>query len=47
MRRWIALGLEAAGAASLAIGAALIYLPAGVITAAIALVLFGLALERE
>lgn len=47
MRRWIALGIEAIGAAALAVGAGLIYVPAGVITGAIVLILFGLALERE
>jgi hypothetical protein len=47
VRRWIALGLEAVGAAGVAVGAALIYPAAGVLVAAISLILFGLALERD
>lgn len=46
MRAWIALGLEVAGAAAVATGVGLIYPPAGVIAGAVALILFGLALER-
>jgi len=47
MRAWIALGLEVLGAAAIAVGVGLIYAPAGVITGALALILFGLALERS
>ena len=47
MRRWIALAFEATGAAGLAVGSALIYPAAGVLVGAIALILFGLALERD
>jgi hypothetical protein len=47
VRRWIALAFEAVGAAGLAVGSALIYPAAGVLVGAVALILFGLALERD
>lgn len=38
--------LQAAGAATITLGMALIYVPAGVITGGILAILFGIALER-
>lgn len=39
--------LQVAGMAAVAVGAGLIFLPAGVIAAGVALVLVGMSLERE
>ena len=39
--------LQIAGAAVLAVGVGLVFVPAGIAVAGAALVLFGLALERE
>lgn len=47
MRRWIALGMEVLGGLVLALGAGLIYQPAGILLAGVLAILFGLAMERE
>jgi hypothetical protein len=47
MRRWIALGMEVLGGLALALGAALVYPPAGILLAGVLAILFGLAMERE
>ena len=39
--------LQVAGMAAVAVGAGLVFLPAGVIAAGVALVLVGMSLERE
>jgi hypothetical protein len=39
--------MQIGGIAAVAIGAGLVFIPAGVIVAGIGLVLFGLAMERE
>ena len=39
--------LQVAGIAAIALGAALIFIPAGVIVAGFGLVLFGIVMERE
>jgi hypothetical protein len=39
--------LQVAGIAAIAVGAALIFIPAGVIVAGFGLVLFGIVMERE
>jgi hypothetical protein len=43
----IANALQVAGIAAIALGAALIFIPAGVIVAGLGLVLFGIVMERE
>jgi hypothetical protein len=43
----IANALQIGGLAAIAIGAGLIFIPAGIVAAGIGLVLFGLALERD
>jgi hypothetical protein len=43
----IANGLQVAGIAAIALGAALMFIPAGVIVAGLGLVLFGIVMERE
>ena len=39
--------LQIAGIAAIALGAALVFIPAGVIVAGVGLVLFGIVMERE
>jgi hypothetical protein len=39
--------LQIAGIAAIALGAALMFIPAGVIVAGLGLVLFGIVMERE
>jgi hypothetical protein len=39
--------LQIAGIAAIALGAALVFIPAGVIVAGLGLVLFGIVMERE
>jgi hypothetical protein len=39
--------LQASGLALVSVGAGLMFLPAGIITAGVAMTLFGLSLERE
>jgi hypothetical protein len=39
--------MQIGGIAAVAIGAGLVFIPAGVIVAGVGLVLFGLAMERE
>ena len=43
----IANALQIGGIAAVAIGAGLVFIPAGVIVAGIGLVLFGIVMERE
>ena len=43
----IANALQVAGIAAIALGAALVFIPAGVIVAGLGLVLFGIVMERE
>ena len=43
----VALGLQVAGAVFVAVGASMIYLPAGFVVAGISMLVFGLAVERE
>lgn len=43
----LANALQVAGLAAVAVGAGLVFLPAGIIVAGVGAVLFGLALERE
>ncbi len=43
----IANALQVAGIAAIALGAALMFIPAGVIVAGLGLVLFGIVMERE
>jgi hypothetical protein len=43
----IANALQIAGIAAIALGAALMFIPAGVIVAGLGLVLFGIVMERE
>ena len=39
--------MQIAGIAAIALGAALVFIPAGVIVAGVGLVLFGIVMERE
>ena len=39
--------LQIAGIAAIALGAALVFIPAGIIVAGLGLVLFGIVMERE
>lgn len=43
----VALGLQIVGAVFVAIGASMIYVPAGFVVAGVAMLVFGLAVERE